>query len=83
MSYLFEREDLVPFRHLVVAIDLICSLIGIFQPGRNATKSSQINQLKMGQHHEMSHAEIWDDSSLVDSWNEALEEYNVSVKCIT
>jgi len=23
----------------------------------------------------MSHAEIWDDSALVDSWNEALEEY--------
>ena len=23
----------------------------------------------------MSHAEIWDDSALVESWNEALEEY--------
>jgi hypothetical protein len=23
----------------------------------------------------MSHAEIWDDSALVDSWNEALKEY--------
>lgn len=25
----------------------------------------------------MSQAEIWDDSSLVNSWNEALEEYKV------
>jgi hypothetical protein len=25
----------------------------------------------------MSHAEIWDDSALVDSWNEAVEEYKV------
>ena len=25
----------------------------------------------------MSHAEIWDDSALVESWNEALEEYKV------
>lgn len=24
-----------------------------------------------------SHAEIWDDSALVDSWNEALDEYKV------
>jgi hypothetical protein len=24
-----------------------------------------------------SHAEIWDDSALVDSWNDALEEYKV------
>lgn len=26
----------------------------------------------------MSHAQIWDDSALVDSWNDALEEYKVS-----
>ena len=26
---------------------------------------------------EVSHAEIWDDSMLVDSWNDALEEYKV------
>lgn len=25
-----------------------------------------------------SHDEIWDDSALVDSWNQALEEYKVS-----
>jgi hypothetical protein len=25
----------------------------------------------------MSHAEIWDDSALVDSWNEAVAEYKV------
>lgn len=25
----------------------------------------------------MSHAEIWDDSALVESWNEALAEYKV------
>jgi len=24
-----------------------------------------------------SHEEIWDDSALVDSWNDALEEYKV------
>ena len=27
----------------------------------------------------MSYAEIWDDSALVDSWNEALEEYKVRI----
>lgn len=26
----------------------------------------------------LSHAEVWDDSVLVDSWNEAFEEYKVS-----
>lgn len=29
----------------------------------------------------MSHNEIWDDSALVDSWNEALEEYKVRHCC--
>ncbi|KAJ0342444.1 hypothetical protein COL922a_001135 [Colletotrichum nupharicola] len=24
---------------------------------------------------DMTHAEIWDDSALIDSWNEALNEY--------
>ncbi|PSR78227.1 SMN family protein Smn1 [Coniella lustricola] len=28
-----------------------------------------------GQNNEMTHADIWDDSALVDSWNEALAEY--------
>jgi hypothetical protein len=31
----------------------------------------------------MSHAEIWDDSALIESWNEALEEYKVSYWLIT
>lgn len=26
---------------------------------------------------DMTHAEIWDDSALIDSWNEALNEYKV------
>lgn len=29
----------------------------------------------------MSHNEIWDDSALVNSWNEALEEYKVCQCC--
>ena len=29
-----------------------------------------------------SHAEIWDDSALVNSWNEALKEYVVCRKII-
>jgi len=32
---------------------------------------------KMASQSNISHAEIWDDSALVDSWNEALEEYKV------
>ena len=28
---------------------------------------------------ELSHAQVWDDSELVDSWNEALEEYKVVI----
>lgn len=27
---------------------------------------------------EMSHSEMWDDSALIESWNEALDEYKVS-----
>jgi hypothetical protein len=27
----------------------------------------------------VSHEEIWDDSALIDSWNEALEEYKVNL----
>ena len=27
----------------------------------------------------LDHQEIWDDSALVDSWNQALEEYKVSL----
>lgn len=38
----------------------------------NNTKSSQ---LVMASNGEMSHAEMWDDSALVDSWNDAVEEY--------
>lgn len=26
---------------------------------------------------EITHAEMWDDSALIDSWNEALDEYKV------
>jgi len=26
----------------------------------------------------LTHDEIWDDSALIDSWNQALEEYKVS-----
>jgi hypothetical protein len=29
------------------------------------------------------HEEIWDDSALVDSWNEALEEYKVSGRLVS
>jgi hypothetical protein len=29
---------------------------------------------------ELTHEEMWDDSALIDSWNEALDEYKVS-KC--
>lgn len=27
---------------------------------------------------QLTHDEIWDDSALIDSWNEALDEYKVS-----
>jgi hypothetical protein len=29
---------------------------------------------------EMSHDEVWDDSALIDSWNQALDEYNVRTR---
>jgi hypothetical protein len=32
---------------------------------------------EMASNRNTSHAEIWDDSLLVNSWNEALEEYKV------
>lgn len=39
--------------------------------------STQHNAIKM-ESKAATHEEIWDDSALVDSWNEALEEYKVS-----
>jgi len=27
----------------------------------------------------LTHEEMWDDSALIDSWNEALQEYKVSM----
>lgn len=30
---------------------------------------------------ELTHDEIWDDSALIDSWNEALDEYKVRLSC--
>ena len=33
--------------------------------------------------HGKAHAEVWDDSALVDSWDEAVNEYKVSIpRCI-
>lgn len=32
----------------------------------------------MAQQNDATHAEVWDDSTLVDSWNEALQEYEVN-----
>lgn len=29
-------------------------------------------------HHHHAHAEIWDDSALLRSWNDAIKEYEVS-----
>lgn len=43
--------------------------------GVNPVDSTKDSNLKM------SHNEIWDDSALVDSWNEALEEYKVCHCC--
>ena len=31
-----------------------------------------------GPNQELSHDDVWDDSMLIDSWNEALEEYKVN-----
>lgn len=45
----------------------------------NNTKSSQ---LVMASNGEMSHAEMWDDSALVDSWNDAVEEYKVVISLV-
>jgi hypothetical protein len=31
----------------------------------------------MGKNKELTHEEIWDDSGLINSWNESYEEYKV------
>lgn len=36
----------------------------------------------MGGRQQLTHDEIWDDSALIDSWNEALDEYKASIKKI-
>jgi hypothetical protein len=33
----------------------------------------------VGQEDDLTHEEIWDDSALIDSWNDALAEYKVSL----
>jgi len=38
------------------------------------------NRHRMDQDNNLSHDEIWDDSALVNSWNQALDEYKVSDK---
>lgn len=39
--------------------------------------SDQHHQTMASSNRNNSHEEIWDDSALVDSWNDALEEYKV------
>jgi hypothetical protein len=39
--------------------------------------------LKMDPDATATHEEIWDDSALVESWNQALEEYKVSARSAT
>lgn len=39
--------------------------------------SSNVNIIDSDLAINMSHAQIWDDSALIDTWNEALEEYRV------
>nr|XP_036585830.1 Survival motor neuron-like protein 1 [Colletotrichum truncatum]KAF6796021.1 Survival motor neuron-like protein 1 [Colletotrichum truncatum] len=36
-----------------------------------------------GKNVELSHAEMWDDSALIDSWNEALDEYKTKKSTLT
>jgi hypothetical protein len=38
-----------------------------------------VGNKRMASQNHMSHEEMWDDSLLVDSWNDALEEYKVRV----
>lgn len=33
--------------------------------------------IKMEEEENITHEEIWDDSALIDSWNQALDEYKV------
>lgn len=43
------------------------------------SKRQSVSKLNMeAQANGLTHDEIWDDSALVDSWNQALEEYKVS-----
>lgn len=30
-------------------------------------------------HENLTHEEVWDDSALIDSWNQALDEYKVNL----
>lgn len=43
------------------------------------TRLYNLFSFKMGtKQADLSHEEVWDDSALIDSWNEALQEYKVS-----
>ncbi|TGO81928.1 hypothetical protein BPOR_0969g00030 [Botrytis porri] len=38
-----------------------------------------LSHCKMASQNNASHAEVWDDSTLVDSWNQALQEYEARI----
>ena len=44
-----------------------------------ATIETQILDVPNMAEEDLSHAEVWDDSALVKSWNEAFEEYKVGL----
>lgn len=47
---------------------------------KNKNKKRKTSQNHQGAGEDLSHAEIWDDSALLRSWDDALAEYEVSLQ---
>ena len=63
--------------HMTFKLDLRLPNLGSFPQHIDAnTKTIQITSMAPSNKNN-SHEAIWDDSALVDSWNDALEEYKV------
>jgi hypothetical protein len=76
----FLVRNLQEVRLLASTLKLLLHNI-IFQ--RSTTKGRGLLAVCAMASHVHSHAEIWDDSMLIDSWNEALDEYKVTTPNIS
>ena len=77
----YRASDVVMSPHasaLSLSLSLSLSLFGHFAIAQQFYPILNLTALGMGKKKkQLSQAEIWDDSALIQSWDDALEEYRV------